>query len=122
MSPKVRVMIVDDEARHLDLMISLFKDSDIAAEPFTSGEEALAALQDGHQYHLVLTDVVMPGMTGIELAKSIRATHPDLPVVLITGHDGAVNAAEGSGRVALIKPFTHQTVNSVLIEHLGVGI
>jgi len=122
MSVRARVMIVDDEVHHLELMAALFRGSAIEAEAFSSGEAALAAVQSGRQYHLVLADVVMPGMTGLELAKSIHASNPEIPVVLVTGHDSAIRAAEEGGRLALVKPYTPQMVNAVLTEHLGFGI
>ncbi|MSP54732.1 MAG: response regulator [Myxococcales bacterium] len=81
-----RVLVVDDEALTrtmvADMVRSCGHDADIAA----SGEAGFAAFQKGG-YGLVLTDVTMPGMDGIELGCSVKKWFPDTPVVLVSSND-----------------------------------
>jgi two-component system cell cycle sensor histidine kinase/response regulator CckA len=53
-----------------------------------SGAEALAAARGATRVDLLLTDVVMPGMDGTELARRLRAERPDIPVVYMSGYTG----------------------------------
>jgi FixJ family two-component response regulator len=72
----------------------------------------------------VLTDEVMPGMTGTALAAELRQVRPDLPVVLMTGHGGPVRAdrLRASGiREVLRKPLASRTIAESLARHLRPG-
>ncbi|HYL92507.1 MAG TPA: response regulator [Alphaproteobacteria bacterium] len=88
----------------------------------SNGKEALA-LSEGHsgQIDLLLTDVVMPEMNGLELAETLLASRPGLKVVFISGfprgmlsHDGGVKP----GTVLVAKPFTIKVLMSKLREVL----
>jgi putative two-component system response regulator len=80
-----RLLIVDDmEAMRLALEDSLrFQGYDVVS--VASGEEALELLHS-EQFDLLLTDQAMPGLSGIELAEVTARIHPDMPIVLLTGH------------------------------------
>jgi len=80
-----RLLIVDDmEAMRLALEDSLrFQGYDVVS--VASGEEALELLRS-EQFDLLLTDQAMPGLSGIELAEVTAQIHPDMPIVLLTGH------------------------------------
>lgn len=54
--------------------------------PAGNAEEALGLLEDGERFDLVLTDVVMPGLSGIELAERIRRSHPDQKILFTSGY------------------------------------
>ena len=81
-------------------------------------QQAIDLLSEGEPaFDLVLTDVVMPGMTGLELAKLIRARWPQLPVVLMSGYSHVL-AEEGShGFDLLQKPYTVEDLQAVLARH-----
>ncbi len=68
-----------------------------------SAEQALERLAS-NGIDLVVTDVVMPGMSGVELARRIRETHPDVPVLLATGYSDEI-VKRGSEFSVLAKPF-----------------
>jgi response regulator RpfG family c-di-GMP phosphodiesterase len=80
-----RLLVVDDmEAMRLALEDSLrLQGYEVAA--VGSGEEALQLLRSQH-FDLLLTDQAMPGLSGIELAEAAGRIHPDIPIVLLTGH------------------------------------
>jgi DNA-binding NtrC family response regulator len=108
MSGLVQVLVVDDDrAVRKALQVNLGKHGmlvTLAENP----EEALAALHET-TYDLVLTDVKMPGSTGIELLGQIRRSWPDLPVVVMTGYgsvEDAVAAMKAGAADYLIKPIS----------------
>jgi signal transduction histidine kinase len=100
-----RVLLVEDDdfvrACMADALMTL--GCDVAQA--TSGSEGLAAIEQSRP-DVLLTDYLMPGMTGAELARSARDRYPDLPVVVATGYAdmAAIQAAVGEGMV-LRKPF-----------------
>lgn len=81
-----RVLVVDDEPVLIDLMIDLLRDLGHAVDTAANGAEASRKLDQG-DYDLVITDVRMPQMSGIELYRKILSTQPDLAknVIFITG-------------------------------------
>jgi len=85
-SAKRTVLVVDDSAMDRLLASSLIENlGGWSVQSAENGSEALAAL--GRQRpDLVLTDLLMPGMDGLELVQAIRANHPLVPVILMTGH------------------------------------
>jgi CheY-like chemotaxis protein len=78
----------------------------LVAVPAASGEEALRLIADGLEIELVLADFAMPEMTGVELAKSIYATRPELPVILVTGDGKRESLKEFGDARILRKPYT----------------
>jgi PAS domain S-box-containing protein len=81
------VMIVDDEAALLALAEETL--AELAYEPigFSSASSALAAFREApHRFDIVLTDEVMPGITGTDLAVEIRQLRPDIPIILTSGY------------------------------------
>ncbi len=74
--------------------------------------EELAA--DADRFDVVFTDVVMPGMTGIELAQEIRRHHADLPVVLTSGYSHVLSEHGSTGYELLQKPYAAEQLARVL--------
>lgn len=79
-----KILIVDDEAPVRDLLGDLFKKEDCLSVTCGSGEEALAILKK-ESFDVVLLDIKLPGMGGLEVLKNIRELYVNLPVVMITG-------------------------------------
>ena len=114
-NPRRRVLIVDDEPGVRESVRMLLKD---AYEPVavSSGPEALSALGAG-TFDVVLLDIVMPGMDGLELLDAIHARHPTLPVVMLTATRTVKTAVGAMKRGAfdyLTKPFDVEELRLVL--------
>ena len=104
---KAVILVVDDDAGVLTTTLRMLTALGHEAVPAASGEEALRLLAGGVEFDLVLADFAMPGMTGAELAKAIRATHPNLPVVIVTGY-GSRDTLGDFGEAILQKPYTER--------------
>jgi DNA-binding NtrC family response regulator len=113
---RARVLVVDDDrAVRSALSVNLSKGG-LDVTLATSSEEALALLHEA-AFDLVLTDVRMPGETGIALLGSIRASWPDTPVIVMTGYgsvEDAVTAMKGGAADYLIKPVARDELMVVL--------
>ncbi len=88
-----RLLVVDDEPLVSSYLTALFELHGYEVDTAADGVEALALLQEHHaSYSVLLTDQTMPRMTGTELARKVRQTYPNLPIVLCTGYSGVVSA------------------------------
>lgn len=103
----LRVMVVDDEPHICNTLTLLLEKHGCRVESFLSGSEVLESFRKGDS-DLVLTDVKMPGMDGVEFLGRIRALDPDLPVILMTAYadlDMTVKALKMGAYDFIIKPF-----------------
>jgi len=91
-SPKV--LFVDDEIDFLQTLMKRMKKRDLESEAAKSGEEALNFLAR-HPVDIVVLDVKMPGMDGIQTLKEIKRQHPFIEVIMLTGHANVEVAIEG---------------------------
>ena len=92
-----RVLIVDDEQSMCELLEEVLGMRGFQSAWHTSAEEAFRALKDA-EYDVVLTDVKMPGVSGLELCERISANRPDIPVVVMTAF-GSLDTAVAAIRV-----------------------
>jgi CheY-like chemotaxis protein len=83
-NPRSTILCVDDEAIPLKLRKCVLEKSGFDVIPAASGAEALRML-DEHSVDLVITDLLMPGLSGTELARQIKQRRPELPIVLFSG-------------------------------------
>jgi PAS domain S-box-containing protein len=87
-----------------------------------NAQEALAELgKDASRFDIVFSDVVMPGMNGIELGKAIRADHPSLPIVLTSGYSNILAQDGTHGFELLHKPYSVEQLSRVLRKAAGWG-
>jgi DNA-binding NtrC family response regulator len=117
-----RILVIDDERVLRELMREILE----RAGHYTIGAETptrVLELLTDEELDLVVSDIVMPGLSGLELLDEIRARRPSLPVVLVTGAGTYenVNEAVRRGAAALvIKPFSHaelyEAVETALAE------
>ena len=79
-----RVLVVDDEEIVLRSCLRALGDSGHQADAVQSGAEALSRIEDG-RYDVLVLDIMMPKMDGIEVLRRVKETHPDIEVIMITG-------------------------------------
>jgi len=90
----LRVLIVDDEEEFVNPLVERLNLRGFEARGVTTGEEALRLI-DGNQFDVVLLDVKMPGLGGLDVIRSIREKYPRLQVILLTGHTSVQDERTG---------------------------
>ena len=117
---KSKLWIVDDEESIREICRSALEDNFII-ETFTNGSEALLALNTD-QPDLIITDIKMPGLSGLELLEKVSSKCPGLPTIVITAHsdiDNALSAYKGGAFEYLPKPFDVDTIRSLALKALN---
>ncbi len=88
------IMLVDDEKDFVEMLGLRLKENKENVIPAYNGRECLETLEK-KQIDVIILDVKMPGMDGIETLKQIKARHPLIEVILLTGHGTIQSAVEG---------------------------
>jgi len=115
-----RLLYVEDNARIAEMTELMLEDIGLDVTWVDCAEGALARLGGAiDRFDLVLTDVVMPGMSGIDLAKRIAHRWPGIPVVLTSGFSDDLVQGYGSEFELLPKPFLRSALIECLLRHLG---
>jgi CheY-like chemotaxis protein len=113
-------LVVDDEPMVGELMAMALGSQGWRTVVATAAEEAAALARD-QAINLLVTDLQMPGMSGLDLARRLRERHADLPVVLMSGWRGATALELAQPFVFLYKPFRLQrlfeAIGSLLADH-----
>jgi CheY-like chemotaxis protein len=116
-----RLLVVDDERVVRELMVEVLVragHSVVACDRPGAALELLA----GDSFDLLVTDLAMPGLSGLELLERVRALRPGLPVIVASGA-GAEHelrtAVELGATAALAKPFTHAQLRDAVAAALG---
>lgn len=115
-APRLSVLVVDDDPLVLMGTVDMVEDLGHYVVEAASAGEALQLLKTRH-FDIVLTDQAMPGMTGVELARDIAFSHPDLPVVLVTGYADLPRDTPAT-LARLSKPFTQVDLDEILQDAL----
>ena len=106
------ILIVDDDDAVRDTLYDLFSD-DHLCHAASSAEQALSFVNEQQQYDVVLTDISMPGLSGVELLGLLRQKQPDTPVIIVSGI-GDRTHAEGLVNLGafdfILKPFRLEKV------------
>ncbi len=119
------ILVAEDEPAVRDMVTRVLEQVGYVVVPCASGEEALAAAADRlDDLDLLLSDLVMPGCSGVELMEQLRARRPDLRVLLMTGYAADVLGPSGAPppRVPLlVKPFSADALTRRVREVLTNG-
>ena len=120
-APRRKILIVDDASPVVVLCVNVLQALGYVVKGANSGELALEILRK-ERVDMMVVDYKMPGLTGFEVFGDARALHPDLAVVLVTGHgtSAIVEEANRLGFAAiLLKPFTSDELRSTVEKVLG---
>ena len=114
-----RVLIVDDERAMSDTMVEELTSRHFDAIGVTSADEAVSMLARGDEFDVLVTDINMRGMNGVDLCARVVDSRPDVPVIVITAFaslDTAVATLKAGAFDFLIKPFEMEQL-AVAVEH-----
>lgn len=117
---RTNVLIVDDEKNIRMTLVQALETLDLETDTAVNGEEALQKL-GGTEFTLVLLDLKMPGMDGMEMLRRLRQTRKDIKVIIITAYGSVESAVEAMklGAVDFLqKPFSPQDVRDLISQVL----
>src|ERR1700738_804719 len=109
--PNDRILVVDDEETIREIVSSMLGGAHFQTRQAASGIEALAILESGDEFDLVLSDLMMAEMDGIALLERAKERYPDMPIVMVTAvHDiqVALQALRNGAYDYLLKPFERE--------------
>ncbi|MFZ3115798.1 MAG: sigma-54 dependent transcriptional regulator [Syntrophales bacterium] len=116
-----RVLVVDDEAVIREGMRRILESSTVQVESVASGRAAIEKIQV-KDFDVVITDLKMPGMDGLEVLSAIKILQPGVPVIIITGYatvDTAVQAMKSGAFDYITKPFTPEQITEKVIKAIA---
>jgi FixJ family two-component response regulator len=108
MAEPAQIALVEDDAAVLDSLQLYLDCQDLKTSCFAAAEALLAAVDGGVQFNCIVSDVCMPGMSGLDLVHHLKARSVVAPIILITGHgdiDMAVSAVKSGAFDFIEKPF-----------------
>ncbi len=103
----MKLLFVDDEKAFLDTLLKRLEKRELKADAVHDGQSALSYLSENANTDVIVLDVKMPGMDGLETLEAIKNKNPLVEVIMLTGHATVENAIEGMKRGAfdyLMKP------------------
>jgi CheY-like chemotaxis protein len=104
-----KILVIEDEELIRDVIVEILADRGNDAFGVATAEEGLQRLGD-HAFDLVVSDIALPGLSGLELLDGVRRSRPSLPVVLVSGAGTRQTVDEPFARGAdalVTKPFSH---------------
>jgi len=115
-----RILVIDDEDVIRMLVVEILESAGYDVTSAESAEIALSLL-DHSEFDLVVSDVIMPGLSGLELLEAVRARRASLPVILVTGagtYDTLSQALTRGAAGLVTKPFAHSELQSAVAHAL----
>jgi CheY-like chemotaxis protein len=112
------ILVVDDSAVFRKMIVELLLKRGYNVSSASSGEEALRLLESA-TFQLVLTDIILPGMSGLSLLKLIKELNPDIDVVIVSGNDSSFTAIKALRLGAydfIVKPVDDETILYNVVE------
>ena len=115
------ILVIDDESEMRSALSHALTRDGFAVESAASGTKALSKIKKG-AVSLVITDLKMPEMSGMEVLGAVKKRAPEIPVIVITAYGSIHNAVEAMQAGAadyLLKPFSFETLGSTVKRVLG---
>lgn len=107
MNDNIAILLVDDEEEFVSTLAERLEMRGFSPTIATSGQQALS-LVESRDFDLVVLDVMMPGIGGLEVMDQVKQQHPEMPVILLTGHGSTKEGMQGMQKGAfdyLMKPL-----------------
>ncbi|CAN7296557.1 PAS domain S-box protein [Phenylobacterium sp. LjRoot164] len=111
---KGRILVVEDNAAVGEFATQLLSDLGYRTEWAANAADALARLEQDSEFDVVFSDVVMPGLGGVELARAIQSRWPATPIVLTSGYSQVLAADARHGFPLLHKPYSIEELAQIL--------
>jgi DNA-binding NtrC family response regulator len=116
MTRKAKLLLVDDEQDILEFLVRVFRDCD--CETALNAQSALEGLQK-QQFDVLVTDIKMPGGSGLDLIETAKTNWPDISIVVITGHYQKMPAEiDKMVHQWIVKPFSVQSIRDAVMGAL----
>ena len=115
-----KVLIIDDDQQILDILKKFVKLNDCSVDVESTAEKGLAMVRTG-EFDIVILDIMLPDLDGIEVLKRIQRISPNLPVIMITGGNDDERAKEclKSGAADFIaKPFDFEYLRTSMLVNI----
>jgi CheY-like chemotaxis protein len=116
-APPYTILLVDDDGDVREAVAAILGANGYRVLPAGSGDEAMRLLGQEH-VDVLFTDITMPGISGIELAKRAKRSQPSLKILFMTGYYSRATEAEELGKL-VFKPFLQSTILAALAEVLA---
>jgi CheY-like chemotaxis protein/glycine cleavage system H lipoate-binding protein len=117
---KANILVVDDDLSVCKSVAAVFKNESCTVDTVNNGEDALEKVKEKN-YALVIVDLMMPGISGLDVIKKLKKNKPDLTVIMITGYPSiktAVKAIKIGAYDYIPKPFTPGEIRSLVARAL----
>lgn len=117
-----RILVVEDDAQMRDLLERVLLRLGYEVMTVANGSEALLGVERGRPFDLILADVVMPGLKGVDLQNYLKGHSVRTPVIFMSGYDAEVLAEQGlctDNENFLPKPFTMDALERKIAVTLG---
>jgi len=116
---EARVLLVDDEEEFLDMLTQRLENRGLKVNAVTSGEAAVEQAGE-KEYDAIIVDLAMPGIDGLETLARIKEKHPDMEIIMLTGHATVQTGIEAMKLGA--EDFLEKPVDmNVLLEKIGAA-
>ena len=119
--PTRRALVADDDPYMLDVVASILRKEGFLVEAASNGADLIASLAAGSEPNLMITDVQMPGMSGLAVLSYVRRRHTRVPVILMTAFatDRLRERALAEGASAVLsKPFSSIELRELVARHV----
>ncbi len=91
---KLGILVIDDEPEMLESYNKILTREGYSVKTYQSAQNALESLNHSHHFSLVICDIKMPGMDGMEFLAAAKEKHPQIPVIMVTGYGTLESAIE----------------------------
>ena len=125
MASNLKLVIVDDDAMIRETLTDFVEELDYEVETFARGEDFISFLNDGGIVNIVLVDLMLPGMSGLDLLRVLQEDFYHIEVIFITGHatvDTAIEAIRKGARSYLEKPIDGKRLEAELESAASVSL